>query len=123
LKFVKKYSARHEFAPSLKEISKHIRVSSLATVHQHLETLQKKGILEEVLTDTAAILEARWFYATDAHVVWRMRDGIYFAEIDHRGGINKTELVSDIADELLTYPSVPNAIFWRIGKNIYKTEL
>ncbi len=87
------------------------------------QPLQKKGILEEVLTDTAAILEARWFYATDAHVVWRMRDGIYFAEIDHRGGINKTELVSDIADELLTYPSVPNAIFWRIGKNIYKTEL
>ncbi len=45
LDFVKKYSSRHEFAPSLKEIGKHIGVNSPATVHQHLSTLEGKGFL------------------------------------------------------------------------------
>src|SRR3989338_6360424 len=45
LDFVKKYSAKNEFAPSLKEIGKHLGVSSPATVHQHLATLQSKGFL------------------------------------------------------------------------------
>ncbi len=45
LEFVKKYSSKHEFAPSLKEIGKHLGVSSPATVHQHLATLQSKGFL------------------------------------------------------------------------------
>ncbi len=46
LDFVKKYSVKHEFAPSLKEIGKHIGVSSPATVHQHLTALTSKGFLE-----------------------------------------------------------------------------
>lgn len=44
--FVKKYSKKHQFAPSLKEIGKHIGVTSPATVHQHLATLQSKGFLQ-----------------------------------------------------------------------------
>ncbi len=46
LDFVKKFSAKNEFAPSLKEIGKHIGVSSPATVHQHLSALTSKGFLE-----------------------------------------------------------------------------
>lgn len=46
LDFVKKFSAKNEFAPSLKEIGKHIGVSSPATVHQHLTALASKGFLE-----------------------------------------------------------------------------
>ena len=46
LDFVKKYSNKHEFAPSLKEIGKHLGVHSPATVHQHLTALQSKGFLE-----------------------------------------------------------------------------
>ncbi len=46
LEFVKKYSEKHEFAPSLQEIGKHLGVSSPATVHQHLEALASKGFLE-----------------------------------------------------------------------------
>ncbi|OGT22349.1 MAG: repressor LexA [Gammaproteobacteria bacterium RIFCSPHIGHO2_02_FULL_42_13] len=45
LEFVKKYSSRHEFSPSLREIGKHIGVSSPATVHQHLTALERKGFL------------------------------------------------------------------------------
>lgn len=45
LDFVKKYSAKHEFAPSLQEIGKHLGVHSPATVHQHLSALASKGFL------------------------------------------------------------------------------
>src|SRR3989338_8124492 len=46
LDFVKKYTSKNEFAPSLKEIGKHIGVHSPATVHQHLAALVEKGFLE-----------------------------------------------------------------------------
>ncbi len=46
LEFVKKYSEKHEFAPSLQEICKHLGVSSPATVHEHLSALASKGFLE-----------------------------------------------------------------------------
>ncbi len=47
LEFVKKYSVKHEFAPSLKEIGKHIGVNSPATVHEHLAALESKGYLQK----------------------------------------------------------------------------
>lgn len=45
LDFIKSYNKKHEFAPSLKEIGKHLGVNSPATVHQHLATLESKGFL------------------------------------------------------------------------------
>ncbi|MDO8584470.1 MAG: hypothetical protein Q7R83_04820, partial [bacterium] len=87
------------------------------------QPFQRKGILEEILLEDILIRDARWFYGTDAHVVWRTQNGIYFAETDTRGGINKTELTAEATDELLTYPSLPDAIFWRKGETFTKTEL
>src|SRR3989344_2822954 len=43
LDFVKEYSAKKEFAPSHEEIKRHFRLRSVATVHEHLETLERKG--------------------------------------------------------------------------------
>lgn len=45
LDFVRKYTSKNEFAPSLQEIGKHLGVRSPATVHQHLATLESKGFL------------------------------------------------------------------------------
>src|SRR3989344_3138078 len=45
LEFVKKYSKKHAYPPSLSEIGKHLKVSSPATVHQHLTALESKGFL------------------------------------------------------------------------------
>src|SRR3989344_2035150 len=46
LDFVKSYSKKHAYPPSLSEIGKHLKVSSPATVHQHLEAIASKGFLE-----------------------------------------------------------------------------
>src|SRR3989338_5115313 len=45
LDFVKKYSAKNSFAPSLEEIKKHFHLRSVATIHQHIATLRDKGYL------------------------------------------------------------------------------
>lgn len=45
LDFIKSFNKKHEYAPSLQEIGKHLKVNSPATVHQHLTALQEKGFL------------------------------------------------------------------------------
>ncbi len=87
------------------------------------QPFEKKGTREEILRSPVAIREARWLFQTDAHVVWRTREGIFLTEIDGRGGRTTTELVSGAVDELLTLPSLPNTIFYKKGKAVYKIEL
>ena len=47
LDFISKYELKNEFAPSLKEIKKHFKLSSESTVHQHIDALKKKGYLNK----------------------------------------------------------------------------
>lgn len=37
-----------DYAPSLEELRRHFRLSSIATIHQHLENLENKGYLERI---------------------------------------------------------------------------
>ena len=46
LDFLKIYSRQNGYPPSLKEIAKHFRLKSVATTHEHLQNLQKKGYLK-----------------------------------------------------------------------------
>lgn len=45
LNYLKDYISRHGYAPTLVEIAKKIGVRSLATVHEHLQVLEKKGLI------------------------------------------------------------------------------
>ncbi len=46
LDFVKNYIKTHGNAPTLVEIARKLKVKSLATVHEHLQTLEKKGLIK-----------------------------------------------------------------------------
>lgn len=46
LDFVVRYSTKRGFSPSHKEIGKHFKLSSVATINQHLQTLINKGYLK-----------------------------------------------------------------------------
>lgn len=46
LDFLNQYIDENGHAPTLVEIAKHLGVKSLATVHEHLQTLQKKGLIK-----------------------------------------------------------------------------
>jgi len=46
LEYLKQYIQKHGASPTLKQISEVINVSSLATVHEHLESLERKGLIK-----------------------------------------------------------------------------
>ena len=46
LDFVAQYIQRNGYSPTLLEIAKALGLSSLATVHEHLATMQKKGVIK-----------------------------------------------------------------------------
>lgn len=46
LDFISQYVQKNGFSPTLTEIAKALGVSSLATVHEHLATMAKKGIIK-----------------------------------------------------------------------------
>lgn len=45
LDFISQYIQTHGYSPTLQEIAKALGVSSLATVHEHLETMERKGVI------------------------------------------------------------------------------
>lgn len=47
LDFIAQYIQKNGYAPTLREIADAINVSSLATVHEHLETLNRKGVIKK----------------------------------------------------------------------------
>ena len=47
LDFIQSYAHKRGYAPSLEDTKKHFRLSSVATVHQHIEALSRKGYLKK----------------------------------------------------------------------------
>ncbi|MBU1104835.1 MAG: transcriptional repressor LexA [Patescibacteria group bacterium] len=45
--YIKQYIQKQGFSPTLQEIANAMGVSSLATVHEHLQALEKKGIIKK----------------------------------------------------------------------------
>ncbi len=87
------------------------------------QPFQKKGAIEQIISADQPIREAAWLYKTDSHIVWRDRDGVSLTEIDRRSGANTVGLVANPVDEIATSPAVPDTVFYRTGKIIYKIEL
>lgn len=87
------------------------------------QPFQKKGSIEQIMTLQEPILDAQWYFDDDAHIIIRTKDGVYFTEIDGRGGRNTGELIGERIDELLTGPKNPNTIYIRKGKLWKKIEL
>ena len=48
LDYLKKYLKENDYAPSLEETRRHFRLSSIATIHQHIQTLKEKGYLKKI---------------------------------------------------------------------------
>lgn len=47
LDFIKTYKDKHDYAPSLEEIKKHLHLSAVSTVHYHVQALQSMGYLQK----------------------------------------------------------------------------
>jgi repressor LexA len=47
LDYIKLYIKKEKISPTFEEIRKRLKLSALSTIHQHIETLAKKGFLEK----------------------------------------------------------------------------
>ena len=48
LDYITKFIKKNDYAPSLEEIKEHFKLSSVATVHEHIEALREKGFLNKI---------------------------------------------------------------------------
>lgn len=55
LTFLQEYSDEHGYAPSFEEIAKQFNYNSLATVHEHLTNLERKGYIKRSYNESRAI--------------------------------------------------------------------
>ncbi len=78
---------------------------------------------ETVLTSQDRILDARWFYGDNYHLVIQTSAEVLFTELDGRGGRNIAGLVAERTDKIATSADQPNRIFYQKGKNWYTLEL
>jgi repressor LexA len=47
LDFIKQYIQKNGFSPTLRDIANAMGLSSLATVHEHLQSMEKKGVIKK----------------------------------------------------------------------------
>ena len=47
LDYIKDYIKKNDYSPSLKEIGRHFKLNSVATVHEHVAALEAKGYLNK----------------------------------------------------------------------------
>ena len=55
LTYLSAYSEQNGFAPSFEEIAEQFRYNSLATVHEHLTNLERKGYIKRSYNESRAI--------------------------------------------------------------------
>ena len=55
LDYLVSFQTRHGYAPSFEEIGKGMKLTSLATVHKHISTLEKKGYLRRGYNQSRSI--------------------------------------------------------------------
>ncbi len=55
LDFLTSYGAEHGYAPSFEEIAEQFNYNSLATVHEHLSNLERKGYIKRSYNESRAI--------------------------------------------------------------------
>lgn len=55
LDYLTSYSSEHGYAPSFEEIAEYFNYNSLATVHEHLSNLERKGYIRRSYNESRAI--------------------------------------------------------------------
>lgn len=55
LDYLQKHIEAHGYAPSFEEIAEHFQFQSLATVHEHLSNLERKGVIRRSYNESRAI--------------------------------------------------------------------
>jgi repressor LexA len=105
LDFLQKYYNKHQYFPSLQEIGKQLRVSSVATVHQHLAELEKMGMIKRGF-NKARDIKIKLKKPVETRLIAPLRDAPSFVDLPIAGLIAAGQPIEAIEDrsETLTVP-------------------
>jgi len=106
LDFIKEYIKDNDYSPSLQEIGKKFKLSSLATVHQHIENLKQKGYLKK---------EKNHHRSIELSPEIRSLDSIDLVEIPLLGTIAAGQPIEAIEDAELI--KVPKSQLSKLGEH------
>ncbi len=90
LDFVAKFIAENHYSPSFEEIARHLKLSSVATVHRHLLVLGEKGYVHREQNKSRALEISQKYYD-------ELRDNRFKRAGFHHTGELATPLVGEIA--------------------------
>jgi repressor LexA len=107
LDFITEYSRKKEIAPTIDEIRKHFRLNSVATVHQHLETLRSKGYLDRSKNKTRSLSLSKKRSVSDL-MQKSSRSG--FALVPLLGSANAGPATIFAEENIEAYQKVPRTI-------------
>lgn len=107
LDFITEYSRKKEIAPTIDEIRKHFRLNSVATVHQHLETLRSKGYLDRSKNKTRSLSLSKERSVSDL-MQKTSRSG--FALVPLLGSANAGPATIFAEENIEAYQKVPRTI-------------
>ena len=106
LDFLAEFIAENHYSPSFEEVARHMNLSSVATVHKHLQVLQEKGYLERKFNRSRALEITPKYYE-------EMRSNRQKLADFHRVDNYATPLVGEIAagQPLEAYEDTENLSF------------
>ncbi len=85
LSFIKSYTAKRGYAPSLDEIKKHLKISSVSTAHYHVKNLQEKGYLQKEYNQPRSVAPSRETETIDVPLVGAIAAGQPIEAIENYG--------------------------------------
>ncbi len=83
--FLENYISEHGYAPTLSEVGQYFGLSSLATVHKHLNNLEQKGFIRRVHNHSRAMevtAEPRRSHASRVSLLGRVAAGVPIEAIE-----------------------------------------
>ena len=75
LDFVNNYIGKRDYAPSLEEIKKHLRLSSVSTAHYHVQALENTGYLRKEFNHPRALSTIKSEHTTEVPLVGTIAAG------------------------------------------------
>ncbi|PIR96905.1 MAG: repressor LexA [Candidatus Doudnabacteria bacterium CG10_big_fil_rev_8_21_14_0_10_41_10] len=107
LDFITEYSRKNGISPTIDEIRKHFRLNSVATIHQHLESLRSKGYLDRLKNKTRSLSLPKKRSVSDL-ISKSSRSG--FALVPLLGSANAGPATFFAEENIEAYQKVPRTI-------------
>lgn len=83
--FITKYSKKRGFAPSLEEIKKHLKLSSVSTAHYHVKKLKEAGLVYKEENQPRSVTPKKEVKSIEIHIVGTIAAGKPIEAIEVQG--------------------------------------